>query len=863
MLTSALENRTRICCTSRHLGTPLGLYPPMNFYFSKLYLSRQCVLSLSVLLCFLFSGCGESRSPDLSLNFEFGNCLGDLGEDLSCSTQVFRPINRGNMGCWLISSEGEEQPSFTALMRWNGNSFAPSANLLTAEFPFSEGDLIDMSLFVFETEQTEDACRQLNNATRCDEQTDCRLGIRRSSLAIRYGEVLSFQNDAGQCDVTTPQVTNVEVCDEIDNDCDGRVDEAPCERTEECAEGDIVLCETECGAGAKYCEDGSFGECVLTTTPVEVCTPSDMIMSGAAAADEDCDGLIDEGCISDSCMPQDERCDGIDNDCDGEIDNLLTPPPSIQQLGVCSGGVQICKGTAGWAEPDLSLVQGYEATEVSCDGLDNDCDGAIDNNLTPPPATLQTGVCSALEPICGGVQSWLQPDYEQLEYFQAVETECDRQDNDCDGEIDEGCGVCQPSPEVCDGRDNDCDGVVDDGLDAPLTSLQVGICIGARQICLGLDGWVEPQLSQLPGFEEGDESCNDLDNDCDGDIDEGCCQPTEEVCDGVDNNCNGLIDEHAGFECLTEVDGCEGEYLGVWTCLGDEGECVPVEQPDPDADELCDGLDNDCDGEIDEEANCGLLIHDHCSVSLAWGYIPGDQSNADWSQFPPVESGEGCVMGSDVNAALYGCDTASRSPGFEVININRASILTTDDWIGIAWHCEANAGSQLTPGEVERLNWANDHCHVALGYRDFYSASGVRDLNPEDCPTYSPYPGQQFVSRCIQTDGSLTYSALELEGGVNWDDKFGIAFYCESQSEEEALVAEQIHDQFVVYFATYQGGNSKTDGVLYWGQLPEDSRDNWGNSKGVASPIETEFRTFNLENDLASPDQLSISTGLR
>jgi hypothetical protein len=83
-------------------------------------------------------------------------------------------------------------------------------------------------------------------------------------------------------------------------------------------------------------------------------------------------------------------------------------------------------------------TQRCAASETVCDGIDDDCNGAIDEGLT--------NACGA----CGSLGDDV----------------CDGGDNDCDGTVDEGvtnaCGGCGPLPmDVCDGRDNDCDGVCD------------------------------------------------------------------------------------------------------------------------------------------------------------------------------------------------------------------------------------------------------------------------------------------------------------------------------------------------------------------------------------------------------------------
>jgi hypothetical protein len=79
------------------------------------------------------------------------------------------------------------------------------------------------------------------------------------------------------------------------------------------------------------------------------------------------------------CIPTTEVCDGIDNDCDGEIDEDLVGELCPLQAGVCNGSRQVCAGASGWLVcSSVNYGPNYETTEISCDGLDNDCDGEAD-----------------------------------------------------------------------------------------------------------------------------------------------------------------------------------------------------------------------------------------------------------------------------------------------------------------------------------------------------------------------------------------------------------------------------------------------------------------------------------------------------
>ena len=281
-----------------------------------------------------------------------------------------------------------------------------------------------------------------------------------------------------------------------------------------------------------------------------------------------------------------------------------------------------------------------EGVEI-CDGVDNDCDDVVDDVGWVDAGSvlcLQEGVCIGTAPQC--VEgAWL---CTYPEGFEDHELSCDGLDNDCDGETDETllnvCGLCGAvQAETCDGLDNDCDGATDEGLVAPKEScpLDRGLCEGAAWVCGGDEGW---RCDYGFDYEPEEDRCDGLDNDCDGETDEGfptgglcmlelgackssgvwvcaanaseivCAAPPigldEELCgDGVDNDCNGEVDEGYPIGDACEVGQGACRVTGRMVCADDDRSVVCDATPLPPSDEWCsDGLDNDCDGETDEAA---------------------------------------------------------------------------------------------------------------------------------------------------------------------------------------------------------------------------------------------------------------------
>ncbi|MCA9526540.1 MAG: hypothetical protein KC549_09635, partial [Myxococcales bacterium] len=179
------------------------------------------------------------------------------------------------------------------------------------------------------------------------------------------------------------------------------------------------------------------------------------------------------------------------DDCDGEIDGqregCYDGPDGTAGVGRCRAGTRTCVAGA------FGACDGQVVPEAGdgCDGVDNDCDGQVDEDFMAEATACGQGVCANMgQRICrdGQVVDTCQP------RAGAADDRCDALDNDCDGRVDEGhvaaatrCGVgacaaegrmaCEggvvrdtcvegrPADEVQDAIDGDCDGRVDEGFD--------------------------------------------------------------------------------------------------------------------------------------------------------------------------------------------------------------------------------------------------------------------------------------------------------------------------------------------------------------------------------------------------------------
>jgi MYXO-CTERM domain-containing protein len=153
--------------------------------------------------------------------------------------------------------------------------------------------------------------------------------------------------------------------------------------------------------------------------------------------------------------------------------------------------------------------------------------------------------------------------------------------------------------ETCNDADDDCDTIVDEDFPSLGTACDdglIGICQGTGVfVCTGDETGTVCQIDN-PGEPPGIEICNNLDDNCNGFIDEGLscggCGDAE-TCNNVDDDCDGTTDEDLVRPCGTDQGECTA---GTEVCIAGDWENCTATGPFP---EICDGLDNNCDGTCD------------------------------------------------------------------------------------------------------------------------------------------------------------------------------------------------------------------------------------------------------------------------
>ncbi|HOW51207.1 MAG TPA: MopE-related protein [bacterium] len=561
--------------------------------------------------------------------------------------------------------------------------------------------------------------------------------------------------------------TTETLCDGLDNDCNGEVDEPFAAELQE-------LCMV------------GVGECLRVG--LTVCT--------AAGDDVKCSVTPGTPAAFEMCNDKDDNCkDGIDEGFDGKN------TPCFNGTGACKrAGVYSCS-TDGW-ELVCDAVAGTP-TDEQCNGIDDDCKNGVDDGVAAiaPNCTKIYGVCNGIKQKCTGSQGWLdcgQTDYLVYSsglYQEGTETLCDGYDNDCDNAVDESLANYAPA----------CDNPV-----APTTPLR-GVCVGARKACGGLSGWQTCGAAQFgASYQASENLCDYLDNDCDGVVDEGFL-----------NAGTGKYDQNiACGNCQTNCITIYGKPNSYGTCNA-TGTPVCVLNCDSGAYNLNQIPDDGCEFVLDTDAiyvsaldgddldpNCGLgpvaIGQKPCKtiahgISRAQAVVPARTkvyvANGTYEETVELKNGISLLGG-------YRPDTWSRPTDLRTtmtivrgndtmhephkVTIYASGITTATVVEGFVIYGQSATGAS---GNSYAVYVTGSNGQLAIRYNVIYGASGGPGANagqatagaaggagggrPADGTGYDPFEGNGRGSGCTtsrqnENGGSSTCSVAGGRGGGNY-----------------------------------------------------------------------------------------------
>ncbi|HAK79936.1 MAG TPA: hypothetical protein DCM71_24270, partial [Runella sp.] len=460
-----------------------------------------------------------------------------------------------------------------------------------------------------------------------------------------YKLATELQATSGDCNDNNAAIKPgaTEICDGIDNNCNGSTDEGVTTRYYYDLDGD--------GYGEGY----AF---------IDACAPSGLYTATVAG---DC--VADDANIYPGAT---EICDGKDNNCDGVTDEGFITRyfydvdgdgygQSVVFIDACApSGLYRAASGRDCNDNDVKINPG--ATEV-CNDIDDNCDGRTDEGFQIvryyfDPDGDGFGESGAFRDICGP----------QGFYTATVGGDCNNDDNK----------VYPGAPELCDGKDNNCNGTTDEGV---ITTYYADV---------DQDGFGNPNVSQQAcsppsGYVTDNTDCNDgnalekpgqvwyKDTDNDGYAQTGAATITQCL-------------RPAGYKAATELSATSGD-------CNDANAAIK-----PGATEVCDGIDNNCNGLTDENA----LTSSPGAANITWtGAIDTDWSKpCNWNPAWVPDATSPVIIPNVSNAPSIAAGTAAQAYSVNVQSGASLTIAATATLTINGFLSTTNTSSLLNQGTV-------------------------------------------------------------------------------------------------------------------------------------------------------------------
>ncbi len=530
------------------------------------------------------------------------------------------------------------------------------------------------------------------------------------------------------------EVWKKEICFNICEEPPVLHSESECIQYMECDPAQYLIDEIPCttedgypGTQQKVCNKGliQYTDCV-TSCEEESCND----------IDDDCDGEIDEGQLNecDQCgIVPPEECNGFDDDCDGDTDEDLIQPCAT----ACGAGYEMCY-EGNW----ISCTAPPELDEI-CDGLDNDCDGQIDENLDCVCTIQDVGVlfpcqedpllcgqgyktCECLDPDCTNLAmtqcfalcNWLPPVdpndiCDPLIGMELSQEKCNNFDDNCNQEIDEDLyGACYTGPEG---------------------TLMVGICIPGEMTCdAGTWGNYDEDEVFIPYY------CKDE------------IVPQQEICNGVDDDCDGIAD---WGEEMKETDVL---FIVDWSgSMGDEMSAVMI------------ALNQFAQDFSDEEV-------------IKWSFMRGPVAFGPYNE--RLELVQDLVGFSDFLTSLAGMDTSmqSMSTAFEMLldavyisvhNITSTLPKAISDyiWTGLTPPTGPSVVESDPPLQNFDISWRSGADRIIIVFSDEVPQSYlVPSVTLEDAKAAVSGTPQLKLYTFSRNAGATQWEELAIAGNGEW-----------------------------------------------------------------------------------------------
>jgi hypothetical protein len=551
-----------------------------------------------------------------------------------------------------------------------------------------------------------------------------------SSTTAACSAPTGYVSNGTDCNDTSASVKPgaTETCNSVDDDCDGSTDEGVKTTYYKDADGDgygvTTTTTTGCSKPSGYAS--TYGDCNDASASV-----SPGATETCNSTDDDCDGTTDEGVkityykdadgdgygvststttacslptgystsstdcndASSSISPSaTETCNSTDDDCDGSTDEGVKTTyykdGDGDGYGTSGTTTSACSAPAGYVSDktdcnDASASVKPGATET-CNSVDDDCDGTTDEGV-------KTTYYKDADSDGYGVSTSTTSACSLPSGYSTLSTDCN----------DASASVYPGATEACDGVDNDCDGTVDSVIPTWYRDSD-GDGYGTSSTTM-------TQCTQPSGYVGNSDDCNDSSK--------SVSPAASESCNSVDDDCDGTVDDGVKLTYYRDADGDgygDGSGSGTASCTAPTGYVADTTDCDdskktvnPGASETCNSTDDDCDGSTDEsatDASTWYLDADgdaHGDATITYKACSAPAGYVATSD--DCDDSEASVGGPATWYADYDTD------GYGVTTETKSACEMPVGFAAVAGDCD-DADATLNPDGVEAPNGFDDDC---------------------------------------------------------------------------------------------------------------------------------------------------------